>query len=166
MANIVLTVKDKIASVPQDAYIVCGNNKYTLILDLDEEWEIGKLITVRFKFCKNGKLQHIDRTTFTDTVTIPEFYGINQVFVGLFSGDIQTTTPARVLCLKSITCDDSTEIGANGSRDAEAIEQLKSDIGILSELDTDNKESLVLAINELYQSMQYVIDLVNTNHAN
>ena len=64
MANIVLTVKDKIASVPQDAYIVCGNNKYTLILDLDEEWEIGKLITVRFKSLIDIKVERTDVEVF------------------------------------------------------------------------------------------------------
>ena len=81
--NIVLTVKDKVASVPQDVYIVCGNGDYKLVFNLDDEWEVGSLITACFTFCKDGKSHCVKRRTFTNTVDIPVLANINQVFAGI-----------------------------------------------------------------------------------
>lgn len=97
-----ITVVDKIATYRQrDGVIVCGNNDYVIEFAFDAEWDEHSVKTARF----------ITNGTYTDvvfegtSVTIPVITNTASVSVGVFAGDLRTTTPAVIECQKSILCD-------------------------------------------------------------
>lgn len=97
-----ITVADKIATYRQrDGVIVCGNSDYTIDFTFDAEWDDHPVKTARF----------ITGGTYTDvvfegtTVLVPVITNTTSVSVGVFAGDLTTTTPAIIECQKSILCD-------------------------------------------------------------
>lgn len=103
-----VVVKNKIATAPPDAEIVCGNSTYTIAFDFDEEWAAAAKKTARFKWNKNGESKHKDVEFTGDTVAVPVLAGIMNVYVGVYAGALQTSTPAQIKCRHSILCGDTT----------------------------------------------------------
>lgn len=101
--NISISITDKRATVLGAPVIVCGNSGYTVTFAFDDEWPAGAK-TARFVFVENGAVQHIDRVFDGNTVDVPVLFNIREVQVGVFAGDLQTTTPGRIPCEKSIRC--------------------------------------------------------------
>ena len=96
-----VTIRDKIAKAPQDALYICGNSDFTVAFDFDAEWNEHTVKTARF----------VHGATHTDVVfegnqcqmpVISNTYGIK---VGVFAGNLRTTTPAYIGAKKSILCD-------------------------------------------------------------
>ncbi len=107
MPNINISVKNKIAEVTDKSpFIVCGNSDYTITFDLDEEWDEYIVRTARFIY--NGN--YTDVALIRNEVIVPVIQKAAFVSVGLFAGDITTTTPAVIPCIKSITSETGTEI--------------------------------------------------------
>lgn len=104
MGNILhVTVANKVATYNRrDGSIVCGNSDYSIQFVFDSEWEEHALKTARFKY--NGTV--IDVPFEGDTVAVPKLRNTFLMTVGVFAGDLHTTTPAKVPCLKSILCED------------------------------------------------------------
>lgn len=148
MPEIKITVAQKIATnTTPGEVIVCGNSDYTVTFDLDAEWATEPNRTARFVYYKNG-LQLFQEKTFTgNTAPVPVLSGIDYVMVGVYAGDLRTTTPAKVLCDRSILCGDAVE---QITPDEKA--GLQAQIGDLSQLQTADKSSLVAAINEAAKS--------------
>lgn len=93
-------VRDKIAClVDPDARFVCGNSDIVIAFDFDEEWEAYDTKTVRFIY--NGL--HVDKVFTGKEVEAPIINNTNLVKVGVFAGNLHTTTPAYIRALKSIT---------------------------------------------------------------
>jgi hypothetical protein len=110
MKNIEITVVEKVAYADGMPTIVCGNNDYTLTFVFDDEWS-GELNKVaRFSFVKNGLKGFIDVPIENDTCKVPVLLGIGLVRVGVYAGDLRTTTGAKIKCTKSILCDDAEEM--------------------------------------------------------
>ena len=86
-----------------DAEIVCGNGDYLLALTFDSEWDSEPVKTVRFVWQKNGQPMYADVLTDSDTAAIPVLSGTPEVAVGVYAGNIRTTSPARILCVPCIT---------------------------------------------------------------
>lgn len=103
-----ITVKNKIVSAPADVEIVCGNSNYTIEFDFDEEWASVEKKTARFKWTKNDESKHKDVEFTGNTVSIPILTDIRSVYVGVYAGDLQTTTPLRIKCKRSILCGDTS----------------------------------------------------------
>ena len=103
MPTISITVSSKIAQAAGRPEIVCGNSDYTLSFVFDMEWSAFTDKTVQLAYCRNGTFYHEDVEFSGNTVTIPALYGISEVFIGVYAGNIRTTTPARVACLPCIT---------------------------------------------------------------
>lgn len=106
MKNIEILVENKIARLSDpEAVIVCGNSDYTIKFLLDAEWEGKTAKTARFVF-KNDKggLSYKEKAFVGDTVEVPILTDITFVYVGLYSGDLVTTTPATIKCKRSILC--------------------------------------------------------------
>jgi hypothetical protein len=91
-------VKNKIASLPIPATIVCGNGNYQLKFNFDEEWDYEATKTARLYSDMGNK----DVVFTGDTCDIPELENVTGVYVGVFSADAQTTTPAYIVCEISI----------------------------------------------------------------
>ena len=103
MPTINIEVKNKIAKSPLE-HIVCGNSDYFIKFIFDSEWEEYRTKTARFEW--GG--QHYDQIFDGDICNIPVISGANVCAVGVFAGNLHTTTPALVTCDKSILCNDST----------------------------------------------------------
>ena len=105
MPNINITVAGKIATnMSPGVAIVCGNSDYTATFTFDSEWDGKQGRTARFVYIKDGRSVYQDVEFTGNTVAVPVFAGIDYVLVGVFAGDLQTTTPAKVLCNRSILC--------------------------------------------------------------
>lgn len=109
MKNITIKVSDKIATNQNPtASIVCGNSDYTVSFEFDEEWNGYPIKTARFAYRRRAELFHIDVPFSGNTVSVPILSDIGEVFVGVFSGNLCTTTPAKVRCEFSILCGGGT----------------------------------------------------------
>lgn len=107
--NISINVAKKLASVIGAPVIICGNSDYRITFTFDEEWETLDLKTARFVYKRDGKLRFVDVVFSGRTTAVPVLSNIDEVYVGVYSGELHTTTPARIICKKSILCGDSTQ---------------------------------------------------------
>ena len=101
MNIIQINVQNKIARVttPQ-ALIVCGNSDYMLSFSFDEEWAEYRVKTARFTY--NGG--YTDVVFDGEQCAVPILKNTDVVFVGVYAGDLHTTTAAVIYCEKSILC--------------------------------------------------------------
>lgn len=148
MPNINITVAEKIATnTTPGEIIVCSNSDYTVTFDLDAEWNAEPNRTARFVYCKDGLRQYKDVPFSNNPVAVPVLSGIDYVEVGVYAGDLHTTTPAKVLCDRSILCGDAVEQITQEEKVG-----LVAKMGDLAALETKDKSSLVAAINEVAKS--------------
>lgn len=99
MPNINITVADKIARSDGANYI-CGNSDYVVNFKFDSEWDAYETKTARFSY--NGG--YVDVVFDGDQCPIPIISDTYCFFVGVYAGNLHTTTPVRVPCKKSILC--------------------------------------------------------------
>lgn len=105
MPNINITVAGKIATnMSPGVVIVCGNSDYTVTFSFDKEWNALSLKTARFTYVKGGRLTCTEVPFVGNEVAVPVMSDITDVFVGVYAGDLHTTTPARVLTKRSTLC--------------------------------------------------------------
>lgn len=96
-----VTVKDKVAFCSGARY-VCGNSDYVIHFDFDDEWTEFETKTARFK-CEKG---YFDVVFSGDVCAVPVITDTDFFSVGVYAGNIHTTTPASVRVYKSILCGD------------------------------------------------------------
>lgn len=99
MKEIKITIKNKIASSPPDV-IICGNSDYKIIFNFDEEWSGHNVKTARFIFANST----VDVVFEGNSCAVPIVSKSKLLIVGVFAGDLKTTTPARIVCEPSILC--------------------------------------------------------------
>lgn len=149
-----IIIKNKIA-VGDGSIIVCGNNDYIIKFTFDEEWAKYNTKTARFKW--NGN--YVDIVFDGDTCPVPVVNNTYFVVVGVYAGNLHTTTPATFKCEKSILCGEGSPkeptpdvynqiMEKLNNLNTDGYEELKEEIGELENLDTQTKENLVAAINE------------------
>ena len=92
-----ITVIDKIAS-GDGTWIVCGNSDYTVRFTLDSEWD--QFIT-RTMIVVNPDKTYQEVVFTGDTVSLPIINNQKSVNIGLYAGDLHTTTSAYFNCKKS-----------------------------------------------------------------
>ena len=103
MPEISINVQNKIARANGNPQIVCGNSDYTVSFEFDSEWEAYPVKTARYAYCKRGVLQYEDVLFEDSTAPVPVLHDIDLVAVGVYAGNLHTTTPARILCVSCIT---------------------------------------------------------------
>lgn len=147
MGDLRVSVRNKIATnTTPDEIIVCGNSGYTITFDFDEEWSSLTTKTARFVYYIGRNRYKKEEKLIGNTVNVPILSGIDYVLVGVYAGDLSTTTPARVMCARSILCGEAQEHITPAEKAC-----LQTQIGELDELDTAAKSDLVNAINEVYR---------------
>ena len=100
MPEIKIKIENKIAqTIDPNAFIVCGNSDYIAIFDFDKEWEVETLKTAVFSY--NGFTVNLPFEG--DKCYFPILRNTTLCKVGVFAGDLRTTTPAYVACKKAIT---------------------------------------------------------------
>ena len=102
MAKILhVTVSRCVATYSQrDGYIICGNSGYKIQFTFDSEWDDKPVRVARFISC--GKPRDI--VFVGSTVSVPVMHNTDRVMVGVFSGNLQTTTSAVIPCKRSVLC--------------------------------------------------------------
>lgn len=104
MRTIKIKVRDKIAKQSDREVYVCGNSDFTVAFSFDAEWDAYTAKTARFKY--NGVFQDVP---FTGNVCpMPIISNTNTIQIGVYAGDLHTTTAANVMARKSILCGDGT----------------------------------------------------------
>lgn len=79
---------------------VCGNSDYLIRFAFDAEWDDHENKTARF-VTENG---HTDVLFAGTECPMPMLSGVRWVEIGVYAGDLQTTTPAYVPVDRSILC--------------------------------------------------------------
>ena len=112
-----ITVRNKIATTTDPATVVNGNNDYTVVFDFDSEWDSLSSKTAMFVYGREE--QKYKTVTFTgNSCVMPALYNTGYVLIGVFAGDIKTTTAAYVKCIPCIRDNDSTlDAGGGGTID-------------------------------------------------
>lgn len=102
MKEILIAVKNKIAMNLGNATYVCDNSDYRVVFDFDEEWDGHPVKTARFKY--NGMYQEV---VFTGSVcNMPVVRDARLISIGVYAGNLQTSTPAVVHASQSILSGD------------------------------------------------------------
>jgi len=96
-----VTVRDKIATYVGDVYYVCGNSDFVVHFDFDDEWAALEVKTARF-ICEDGSFRN--QVFSGSECPVPIISNTNNIRVGVYAGNLCTTTPARVPAAKSILC--------------------------------------------------------------
>lgn len=104
MKEIKISVVDKVASAVGSPVIVCGNSNYKITFTFDNEWGAYQEKTARFTFIRDGILKYIDVLFSGNSCTVPILSNIERVSIGVYAGDLRTTTGAEIRCRKSILC--------------------------------------------------------------
>lgn len=105
MADITIKVRNRIAEAVGSPEIICGNDGYNVVFDFDEEWAVQEIKTMRVAWTDtfSGNPRHIDVPFFTGSAAIPAIADAYEVQIGVYTGNIMTTTPARIPCVRCIT---------------------------------------------------------------
>ena len=125
-----IVVADKRPTVLGTPIIVCGNSDYTISFDFDEEWASHTEKVARFVYYKNSKTLFQDVPFSGAEVAVPVLSGIDFVLVGVYAGNLCTTTPARVWCDRSILCGTSEQAPLTPSQYDEIMELLAGGVGL------------------------------------
>lgn len=109
MPTIQISVTEKRVDVAGSPIIVCGNSDYTVEWTLDSEWDSLTSRTAHFEWYKEGKLEAKDVSFTGDTVSVPALYGTTEVAIMLYAGDIHTSEPALIPCIRTVKKQDEPE---------------------------------------------------------
>ncbi len=104
MKTINVTVRDKIASAVGDIVYICGNSDYIINFDFDAEWDDYDVKTARF--VHDGS--YIDVVFTGNQCDMPVIHKAYGIYVGVYAGDLRTTTPAHIPSAASILSTDGT----------------------------------------------------------
>ena len=120
-----ITVRDKVATHVGDDFYVCGNTDYEVHFDFDEEWDALDVKTARF--IADGNVLYPDRVFSGSVCSFPDNPPISNttsVRVGVFAGNLHTTTPARIPAAKSVLCGTPTPAAPEEDAYHEAMEEM------------------------------------------
>lgn len=136
MPQIKISVKNKLPSIVYCSpdieldrkgipKIVCDNNDYEIVWELDEEWAGFEYKTMRINYSnrKHGEVLFSGDRCFIKPVPIK-----GNIFFGLYAGDIHTTRPVRMVADSSIKTDGGEETEVSPDRYAQIVKELESKV--------------------------------------
>lgn len=130
MPEINIMIKNKIATKSNNVTYICDNSDYVINFDFDGEWDAYDTKTARFAY--GG--QYTDIVFVGNQCNIPVITNTYAFHIGVFAGDLHTTTPVRVPCRKSILSGASTHVDPT----PDVYDQLMELIKGLGSVDPDN----------------------------
>ena len=134
MPEIKIKVRDKCAE--GEGVVICNNSDYTVVWDLDGEWEPYSARTMRVNLA-DGTYQDVVFTG--DNAALPVLTASGWVSVGLYAGDLHTSRAARLLALSSV-------LTPGGSPAAPAEDVYAQIMAKLNELSTVSPEDIAKAV--------------------
>lgn len=144
MPVINISVENKIAEADGTLY-VCDNSDFVAKFAFDAEWEAYENKTARFVYNNS----YVDVVFTGNECPVPTISGTYFFNIGVYAGNLHTTTPARVPCKKSILCGSESESSVSQEVKNEFLDVLDKRTGDLADLTTEAKDTLVAAINEV-----------------
>ncbi len=108
MLEIRIIVRERIAELVGKPEIVCGNSEYTAVFDLDEEWAAYPVKTMRLAWVdpqRTNNMLYTDVLFEGNRAVLPPLWGVSLVWLGIYAGDIHTSTPVRIPCCYAGTVD-------------------------------------------------------------
>ena len=96
--TIQISVKDRIAWQTNGEEYICGNSDFVVHFAFDDEWESIEMKTARFVYGE----QFTDVVFSGDICNIPVIADTHKMKVGVYAGNLRTTTAATVRCKKCI----------------------------------------------------------------
>ncbi len=94
-------VINKIARISSGVVAICGNSDYVIQFTFDEEWDAYETKTARFKWNSN----YTDVVFTGNECPMPIVQNTYNVEIGVYAGNLHTTTSAYLPMNKSILCD-------------------------------------------------------------
>lgn len=94
-----ISVKNKQAKNLSKIPYVCGNKDYRVAFDFDDDWNQYPIKTARFVTADGTPYEE---TVIDNQCKFPQIMDTFRADVGVYAGDLVTTTPAVVECLRSI----------------------------------------------------------------
>ena len=136
MPEIKIKVRDKCAE--GEGVIICNNSDYTVVWDLDSEWEPYSTRTMRVNLA-DGTYQ--DAVFTGNSAPLPVLTASGWVSVGLYAGDLHTSRAARLLALSSVL----TPVGSPAAPAEDVYAQIMAK---LNELSTVSPEDIAKAVED------------------
>ncbi len=124
--RIQISVVDKIAQQTCDTVYVCGNSDYVVDFSFDSDWDEYLVKTARFI---TGDSRVFDVVFEGNSCEVPTISKTHVLYVGVFAGELCTTTAAKVLARKSILCDDGSPEEPTPDVYAQIMDKLNAGIG-------------------------------------
>ena len=121
-----ISVNNKIATLQDNVLIVNGNSDYVIKFDFDAEWDAYQTKTARFVTARG----YTDVVFSGDEVALPVITDAISVRVGVYAGNLHTTTPAVIFCRRSITDGSGSPVEPTPDVYAQLMEMLNKDSGI------------------------------------
>lgn len=103
-----IDIKEKRAQTLGSPVIVCGNTDNVIEFTFDEEWAASQTRTARFVYIRDGAVKYMDVVFNGNKCSVPLISNTKEVRVGVFAGELMTTTPAVIPCELSILCGTGT----------------------------------------------------------
>lgn len=150
--EILIKIRDKIADRISGEY-VCGNSDFVAVFDFDEEWNAYETKTARFYYGDN----YIDKPFNGDRCEIPILSNIHSFEVGVFAGNLKTSTSEYVPARKSILCKGGSPAAPSPDVYAQIMEMLRN-------IDHMSEEEIAKAIKEYLSENGIDIDLEGVPH--
>ncbi len=108
--NIYVVIKNRVAEVLSDGgrqpLLVSGNTDSRILFTFDDEWRTKAGKTARFVYREqngHGSMVYCDVPIEGNSVTVPFFQNVSELWVGVIAGDGIATSAARIPCVPSIS---------------------------------------------------------------
>lgn len=102
MQTITINVTNKVATAEGNPFIVCGNSDYIIKFVFDAAWKGQGTKTARFTYEQDGEEVFSEVVFSGDSCNAPVIHNAKKVFVGVYAGDILSTTRCGINCKASI----------------------------------------------------------------
>ena len=106
MPNLNIEVKNKIA-IGDNTKIVCDNSDYIVNFNLDQEWDNFSTKTMRIRYSNNEYTDYVFNGT---SCKLPVITDKSAIEIGLYAGNLHTTSGAAYECIGSILGGAGTQI--------------------------------------------------------
>ena len=106
MPNLNIEVKNKIA-IGDNTKIVCDNSDYIVNFNLDQEWDKFSTKTMRVRYSNNEYTDYVFNGT---SCKLPVITDKSAIEIGLYAGNLHTTSGAAYECIGSILGGAGTQV--------------------------------------------------------
>lgn len=166
MQTIKINVVNKVATAEGTPFIVCGNSDYTIAFNFDAAWAGQNLKTARFTYEQDGEEVFIEVPFSGNSCKAPVIHNTKKVDIGVYAGDILSTTRCRINCKASILDGEGIE-HEEPAEDiyGQLVEIANEAVTAATEFEANTRETFANAFkNTLYGSVVTADDVSPVTH--